>query len=122
MVEVTEADIELAERIISGVRGFGVKISPNHSAAQWIAAHAADTRAKVIAWLPIETAPKDGTWVLLSGGDIGENGRPMVVGQFEDFHKIWIYLTDDDGFVWQYRNPTHWQPLPAPPAKLGEQS
>jgi hypothetical protein len=63
-------------------------------------------------WQPIETAPKDGAWVIcLVGGDAIEgvmrNGR-------------WNYISlnshgcgccgDDDP------EPTHWMPLPAPPS------
>lgn len=62
-------------------------------------------------WQPIETAPKDGTRVLIWDGctvylasfgfDVG-NG-PMWQPEYAE-----VPMYDDDG-------PTHWQPLPAPP-------
>ena len=78
------------------------------------------------AWQPIETAPRDGTWVLLSGGecDYDEESdaktRP-VVGQWSnycngktvDWH--WQFAWYDGGYYGEYEKPTHWMPLPAPP-------
>jgi len=77
-------------------------------------------------WQPIETAPKDGTWVLLSGGSIyygwdGETFPPHVVAQFIGGPKYreeqcWQFAWYDGGYYGEYENPTHWMPLPAPPA------
>jgi len=58
-------------------------------------------RSDTPTWRPIETAPKDGTWVLLwsdSHWSVARNDRGR-----------W-----DDGERWQDRA-THWMPLPAPP-------
>jgi hypothetical protein len=60
-------------------------------------------------WLPIDSAPKDGSEVLIySMGDMGI-----------------CYWRDDDtmiGWTWgmgmRFWNPTHWQPLPAPPMPI----
>jgi hypothetical protein len=38
-IKVTQEDVELAESIISGARGFGVKIGRDHSAAIAVARH-----------------------------------------------------------------------------------
>ena len=61
-------------------------------------------------WLPIETAPQDGTYILVLDFSAGE--RWDVVGAF---YKYGSWYTDwqssDDGQVW----PTHWMPLPEPP-------
>jgi hypothetical protein len=70
-------------------------------------------------WQPIETAPKDGTWVLLTGGDIdyGWDGgfKPSVVsGQWADTR--WQFAWYDSGYYGEYENPTHWMPLPPPPS------
>jgi hypothetical protein len=66
-------------------------------------------------WQPIETAPKDGTFVMLwVGGDY-----PAHCARFE----IWKdgsagWVASNHGGVWtcvQFGTATHWMPLPAPP-------
>lgn len=54
-------------------------------------------------WRPIETAPRDGTWILTYGAD-----TPISDGYLLDWY------VPDDG--WN-GNPTHWRPLPTPPAR-----
>ena len=54
-------------------------------------------------WLPIESAPKDGTEIILC-----EGAAAPYCGEWK--HEEWA---DRDGS--DYRIPTHWQPLPAPP-------
>jgi len=62
-------------------------------------------------WQPIETAPKDGTFVLLSGHElpvwqgswVGRVGRYPING--------WTRFNSVD-IDW---SPTHWMPLPEPP-------
>lgn len=73
------------------------------------------------AWLPIETAPRDGTRVLLymTGGkqcvartEHHPFGGPMWV-VYGEMGKpdCWCLATEDEETT-----PTHWQPLPAPPS------
>lgn len=64
-------------------------------------------------WQPIETAPKDGTWVL------GFKERKYVQDQIETWHWVeaedfvgWEHAAEANDF---YEQPTHWMPLPAPP-------
>jgi hypothetical protein len=83
-------------------------------------------------WQPIETAPRDGTWVLLAGGECESNeesdnrGR-VVTAQWTteyrsntgdrliaDFGR-WEFAYYDSGVYGEYENPTFWQPLPSPP-------
>lgn len=73
-------------------------------------------------WQPIATAPKDGRWVLLSGGRIEygwdrETKPPAVVGQAVNGGEDgWQFAWYDSGYYGEYEDPTHWMPLPAPPA------
>ena len=69
-------------------------------------------------WQPIETAPKDGTPIL-----VAENSRdyPFIaywgyVGRFTSSEKMWIghdFGAMPEGSV------NHWMPLPEPPEKKG---
>ena len=75
-------------------------------------------------WMPIETAPKDGTRILLwdankqiaiSGCWHSDGGRDDPGG----YEPAWAWWTaDDDVLMWDGGpddHPTHWQPLPEPP-------
>jgi hypothetical protein len=68
------------------------------------------------AWRPIESAPRDGTVVILLDGELAICGMFFLVND-HDRHP-WKFLDpqlDDDGFINGTYSPTHWQPLPAPP-------
>ena len=66
-------------------------------------------------WQPIETAPKDGSYIILY--------RPSNDGRHKDavregkFHRYGMAETwrVRSGGVWDIDAPTHWQPLPEPP-------
>jgi hypothetical protein len=61
------------------------------------------------AWLPIESAPRDGTSLLL-WGVLGAGPARAMAGTWLDYDLLgWVA----EG---EMVNPTHWQPLPAPPA------
>ncbi len=79
--------------------------------------HIADVGKKVDGWQPIETAPKDGTWFL--------GYRPVT--SIEDTIDVWHWdpRAETDGAPGFWVNaadsnldnfPTHWRPLPSPPA------
>ena len=67
-------------------------------------------------WQPIETAPKDGTNILLCKAPF-----TALVGRFDD-DLGWVDFDEDEDAlreVWieegtEYE-PTHWMPLPSPP-------
>lgn len=59
-------------------------------------------------WQPIETAPKDGTRVLLGGTFYGDAWE-MMTGFYQDGIGL---KTDGAAGDWIV---THWMPLPAPP-------
>lgn len=61
-------------------------------------------------WLPIETAPKDGTRFLLwmaSGDDDGV----VKIAAWDTFEKHFVI----EGRHHAYKRSTHWMPLPAHP-------
>jgi hypothetical protein len=61
-------------------------------------------------WQPIETAPRDGTTVLLFSRDgSAADGYWLQAGYNGCGAWIWPYV---------YKTPAHWQPLPEPPAQL----
>ena len=62
-------------------------------------------------WQPIETAPRDGTWFFACIKDAGPY-KPRLV-HFADAYDR--YPINDVGGCWS-RAPTHWMPLPEPPA------
>ena len=83
-------------------------------------------------WQPIETAPKDGTRVLLFGGEqeVWKSQRdskagPMVVGWADGTEygeQAWRFCTYDSGFYGRLdTQPTHWMPLPEPPKESATQ-
>ena len=78
-------------------------------------------------WQPIETAPRDGTYVLLAGGnckgDEDDNDGRQVVAQWTNYlnchtdtnYGKWQFAWYDGGYFGEYVKPTHWMPLPDPP-------
>lgn len=76
-------------------------------------------------WQPIETAPKDGTWIMLTGGRIGwdiKSESKVVIGQassvlngrVEENYR-WQFAWYNGGYHGEYSNPTHWMPIPNVP-------
>ncbi len=81
-------------------------------------------------WQPIDSAPKDGTWVLLIGGATDEfyllDEKPECVSRpvsafwmpddFSDDEGFWAMAHWDSAWRSRYEAPTHWMPLPASPS------
>lgn len=69
-----------------------------------------------IEWQPIETAPKDGTRIIL-----GYSGSHSCEGFWMDdpsrnyWEDIGWFDSDSDVLCEHPRKPTHWMPLPKPP-------
>ena len=68
-------------------------------------------------WQPIETAPKDGTPILLS---VWEMGPDMSSAAWRNGFWDMRHLDDGDFDEWEclereFGSPTHWMPLLAPP-------
>ena len=67
-------------------------------------------------WRDIETAPKDGTVVLLAGCR-----KPVAAAWLEDEIDYWHVDDNKLGpFALRGPAPTHWMPLPKPPAARSE--
>lgn len=67
-------------------------------------------------WQPIDSAPKDGTAVLLWARDLRFPGN-VAVAQYITDDIEWWHVTDGKFGPWPLRgpSPTHWMPLPGPP-------
>lgn len=67
-------------------------------------------------WQPIETAPMDGSFVVLYGyfektfGVINDNPHEFRLGKWNNNFEEWVDSWDVGGFP-----ATHWKPLPQPP-------
>jgi len=76
-------------------------------------------------WKTIESAPKDGTVVVLTWMEGGEPQEqwPMQWGHIKRNGlfpgKVGMWTTSDGSITWNDSNPdgapTHWMPLPTPP-------
>ena len=74
-------------------------------------------------WQPIETAPKDGTWILVYAPpkEYIRDTRQMYLATWESLYyncaKEWAY--GQNGYEHAFRSGaydvTHWMPLPKPP-------
>ena len=88
-------------------------------------AYAIALGARVAEWQPIETAPKDGTWVMvLCAKSIQDSDLPepcvFTDRWVSETNEWWEQVSEnkkvkrlDDNSHWiSYEDPTHWQPLP----------
>jgi hypothetical protein len=69
-------------------------------------------------WQPIETAPKDGTPIVLLlplAGNLREGDRRVYEGRWHEAQEKWTSL---NGFL-LFDGATDWQPLPLPPTQGG---
>jgi len=80
-------------------------------------------QVRMISWQPIDTAPRDGTDVLLYG-----LCKPFVESdEFVGFYIAgfhdgeWISLHHDDQGQNMWIKPTHWMPLPAAPTETSDE-
>ena len=82
---------------------------------QWLKAANEELKEK-IQWQPIETAPKDGTWILvykpfnLYGFDDSKWFVDKYIVRWAD--ECWNISMED-----KVAYPTHWMPLPKPPTQ-----
>lgn len=62
-------------------------------------------------WRPIETAPKDGTWILVCG--IDADGPYVRTARYVVTEDSAMFMNGSQTVGHNFL--THWQPLPAPP-------
>jgi len=62
-------------------------------------------------WQPIETAPKDGTEIIVWWPEIG---HPYIT-KWTRFINGNLYRDGWHCGIWEVERPTHWMPLPKPP-------
>lgn len=74
---------------------------------------AAAGRAAAEGWRPIETAPKDGSAILTPEGITWWHKESWMSGR-------WECCGNGDAFT--FMGPTHWMPLPAPPAPPSQET
>ncbi len=71
-------------------------------------------------WQPIQTAPKDGSYILLAGPS-GYMSTPLRVAvcKFDDeYRPLQPWVThSNDSFLDGGEAPTHWMPLPPSPLR-----
>ena len=66
-------------------------------------------------WQPIESAPRDGTYILLGyEGSHSEEGRWMGDASRNHWGETGWFESDDDVLCEHPSKPTHWRPLPSP--------
>lgn len=65
-------------------------------------------------WQPIETAPKDGTPILIYDPPFNDFlSYEIYVCSWDDYKAAWIEYS---GECYAQYQPTHWMPLPLPPS------
>lgn len=73
-------------------------------------------------WQPIQTAPKDGTQILITNGIDVCTARYRISNEYND-RPFFCTTANNEYFnigtyyrgLYQYINATHWMPLPKPP-------
>jgi len=67
-----------------------------------------------VGWQPIETAPRDGDWIIVVSGKniIGDSDTPYLARWAQEWSSFRNGLNNDT-------KPTHWMPLPTPPESEG---
>lgn len=95
------------------------EIDTLYSALGEAEAHAKELEARLAEreWRPIETAPRDGTRIMLWWGYFEPYMAPGRWNHVEGYDKVWEGWEDDTPHIpGNQECITHWMPLPEPPA------
>jgi thioesterase domain-containing protein len=107
-----EATYKLVERILDENSAWIARPSPK--VTQLIADAITEAVQREAAWQPIETAPKDGTVVLLHVTCLSQPFTVTALYKRDDYWEGWVSSYEHEDVA----DPSHWQPLPAPPAAI----
>ncbi len=73
-------------------------------------------------WQPIETAPKDGTWLLVYETNDSDGYQPTIhvvhwgIREWDGSGKTWVTMAlGPNPDTYDADRATHWMPLPEPP-------
>lgn len=117
-ISFTQAQVRRAVRAAEsvGIRVKKITVNPDGS----ITVESGDTdsppldiRSAMSEWQSIETAPRDGTRVL-----IADQNTWMAVARNWPCNGFWI---EDAASGLRLNDPTHWMPLPTPPSGQGRE-
>jgi hypothetical protein len=76
-----------------------------------------------MAWQPIETAPRDGTRLLGTGGGLEDTVEVISYNELVGAWNTENYTLDDRNDEAEgYNRPSHWMALPAPPDTNGDRA
>lgn len=114
---IPNEEMSLLIKVRNALASVPTPVSESEGLVQATAAPAAidgSVTLPVCQWQPIETAPKDGTWVL---GFRPTSFREDQIDTWQFVHRscdppIWINSADSND---EDEQPTHWMPLPLPP-------
>ena len=120
---VTEEELAKWEALASAYKAAPKTLIPGKEWSNFVAAFDADAILRLIAshralekrvgeWQPIETAPTDGTWILL----FYNIACVPQMTFWSRMHQDWAHRKEMGNNA-----PTHWQPLPEPPAAPGQE-
>lgn len=87
----------------------------NDEDCEGLARAAIAAMAEATDWQPIESAPQSGE-ILLYAAETGEQFVAFWGAEPEGGDQQWVFARGN-GISFIVRDPTHWQPLPEPPAK-----
>lgn len=109
------ATLAAARKAIVGVIRVADRRTPEFDAARAAVRAIQQDEGGVMDWQPIETAPKDGTRIL-----IYEPGEPEYYGimtaKWIDIYSVWNVAPSEGGDIFPHEiHATHWMPLPLPP-------
>ncbi len=114
IVEMTDEGREFHPNVM----GHSCRVMDGHRMNQILGELRRVAHAPNAGWLPIDTAPRDGTWILLAGpSGYGSTPLRVEVCRYDpDYRPLNPWQThSNDAFTDGGPEPTHWLPLPTVP-------